>query len=170
MVLPFWHRSYYFAIAQRATVWQSCSLDWSLGWSEGERITPSVKLEASLLYIWEPATSKHYPAVQHSTIQHHPTIYFQHPANWHWFLFSCPRVATHTTSQIADWFKIPTFIFWSSFLLIFSSSFLIVSSYFLVFSSYLHLDPPENHLLALSSQEWPTNMSFVHNLWCWKTI
>ena len=129
MVLPFWHRSYYFAIAQRATVWQSCSLDWSLGWSEGERITPSVKLEASLLYIWEPATSKHYPAVQHSTIQHHPTIYFQHPANWHWFPFSCPRVATHTTSQIADWFKIPTFIFWSSFSLVF---FLIFSYSFLI--------------------------------------
>ena len=130
MVLPFWHRSYYFAIAQRATVWQSCSLDWSLGWSEGERITPSVKLEASLLYIWEPATSKHYPAVQHSTIQHHPTIYFQHPANWHWFLFSCPRVATHTTSQIADWFKIPTFIFWSSFSLVFFSHFFLFFPHF----------------------------------------
>ena len=68
-------------LSHNALVWQSCSLDWSLGRSEGERITPSVKLEASLLYIWEPATSKHYPAVQHSTIQHHPTIYFQHPAN-----------------------------------------------------------------------------------------
>ena len=154
-----------------APVWQSCLSDWSLGRSEGERITPSVKLGASLLYIWEPATTlANTILLSNTTSQHFTTIYFQHPANWHWFLFSCPRVATHTTSQIADWFKIPTFIFWSSFLLIFSSSFLIVSSYFLVFSSYLHLDPPENHLLALSSQEWPTNMSFVHNLWCWKTI
>ena len=153
MVLPFWHRSYYFAIAQRATVWQSCSLDWSLGWSEGERITPSVKLEASLLYIWEPATSKHYPAVQHSTIQHHPTIYFQHPANWHWFLFSCPRVATHTTSQIADWFKIPTFIFSTYFL------------FFLILSSFLYLGPPENRPLEPPSQEWPSNLISVYQLW-----
>ena len=159
MVLPFWHRSYYFAIAQRATVWQSCSLDWSLGRSEGERITPSVKLEASLLYIWEPATTlANTILLSNTTSQHFTTIYFQHPANWHWFLFSCPRVATHTTSQIADWFKIPTFIFWSSFSLVFFS-------FFLILSSFLYLGPPENRPLEPSSQEWPSNMISVYHLW-----
>ena len=154
MVLPFWHRSYYFAIAQRATVWQSCSLDWSLGWSEGERITPSVKLEASLLYIWEPATSKHYPAVQHSTIQHHPTIYISSiqptGTGFYFHVLALPHillVRSQTDSKYQLSFSDPHFLF------------------FLILSSFLYLGPPENCPLEPSSQEWPSNMISALSMW-----
>ena len=159
MVLPFWHPSYYFAIAQRATVWQSCSLDWSLGRSEGERITPSVKLEASLLYIWEPATSKHYPAVQHSTIQHHPTIYTSSiqptGTGFHFHVLALPHillVRSQTDSKYQLSFSDPHFL--SCFF-----------SFFLILSSFLYLGPPENRPQEPSSQEWPSNMISFYHLW-----